>query len=51
MTTVFARIEQSREPLWAELQRGDDRYTVYILNDRGGIYALGFPERRYSTIW
>ena len=40
---VFATIEQSREPVWAELQRGGDDYDVYILNDRGGIYALGFP--------
>ncbi|MBI3047426.1 MAG: HAMP domain-containing histidine kinase, partial [Acidobacteria bacterium] len=40
---VFARVEQSRMPLWAELRRGDVKYAVYILNDRGGIYALGFP--------
>ena len=40
---VFARVEQSRGPLWADLQRGDQDYDVYILNDRGGIYALGFP--------
>ena len=40
---LFARIEQSREPIWARLQRGDTDYDVYILNDRGGIYALGFP--------
>ncbi len=40
---AFARIEQSREPIWARLQRGDTDYDVYILNDRGGIYALGFP--------
>ena len=40
---VFARIEQSREPLWAELRRGNEVYDVYVLNDRGGIYALGFP--------
>jgi signal transduction histidine kinase len=40
---VFARIEASREPLWAELARGGDAYNVYVMNDRGGIYALGFP--------
>jgi signal transduction histidine kinase len=40
---VFARVEQSRTPLWAELSRGNERYDVYMLNDRGGIYALGFP--------
>ena len=41
---VFARIEESRTPLWAELRRGDVDYAVYVLNDRGGIYALGFPN-------
>jgi len=40
---AFARIEESRTPVWAELQRGDTGYDVYMLNDRGGIYALGFP--------
>jgi signal transduction histidine kinase len=40
---VFARIEESRTPIWAELRRGDIEYDVYILNNRGGIYALGFP--------
>jgi signal transduction histidine kinase len=41
---VFRRIEQSRTPVWAGLERGDDPYDVYVLNDRGGIYALGFPR-------
>jgi signal transduction histidine kinase len=40
---VFAQVVQSRAPRWAELERGDDRFDVYLLNDRGGIYALGFP--------
>ena len=40
---VFARLEQSRMPFWAELRRGSDLYDVYLQNDRGGIYALGFP--------
>jgi signal transduction histidine kinase len=40
---VFARLEESRTPFWATLRRGDDAYEVYLLNDRGGIYALGFP--------
>jgi signal transduction histidine kinase len=40
---AFARIEQSRAPAWTSLQRGDTDYDVYVLNDRGGIYALGFP--------
>jgi signal transduction histidine kinase len=40
---VFARAEESRQPIWGELRRGDVEYAVYLLNDRGGIYALGFP--------
>ena len=40
---VFARVEESRTPFWATLMRGQDAYDVYLLNDRGGIYALGFP--------
>ena len=40
---VFARIEQSREPVWTQLERGDEEYDVHVSNDRGGIYALGFP--------
>jgi signal transduction histidine kinase len=40
---VFARAVASREPFWTELDRDDDTYRVYLLNDRGGIYALGYP--------
>ena len=40
---VFARLVESRDPFWAELRRGGDRFDVYLLNNRGGIYALGFP--------
>jgi signal transduction histidine kinase len=40
---VFARVEQSRDETWAQLARGGQRFDVYLLNDRGGIYALGFP--------
>jgi signal transduction histidine kinase len=40
---VFARVQESRTPFWARLTRGQDLYDVYLLNDRGGIYALGFP--------
>ena len=40
---VFARLEASRDPVWAELARTDGRFDTYLLNDRGGIYALGFP--------
>jgi signal transduction histidine kinase len=40
---AFQRVERARTPVWARLQRGDVNYDVYLLNDRGGIYALGFP--------
>ena len=40
---AFARIEESRTPVWVTMQRGGADYDVYALNDRGGIYALGFP--------
>ena len=40
---VFARVEDSRTEVWAQLARGQQRYDVYLINDRGGIYALGFP--------
>ena len=40
---VFQRMVESREPFWDELERDDLTYRVYFLNDRGGIYALGYP--------
>jgi len=40
---VFSRVEESRTPFWARLTRAQDLYDVFLLNDRGGIYALGFP--------
>ena len=41
---VFARLVETRSPMWARLVRGDQPYDVYLLNDRGGVYALGFPQ-------
>jgi signal transduction histidine kinase len=40
---VFDEVARSRESRWAELPRGGQRFDVYLMNDRGGIYALGFP--------
>jgi signal transduction histidine kinase len=40
---VFDRVVASRDEMWTELARGQELYDVYLLNDRGGIYALGFP--------
>lgn len=40
---VFEQVAQSRESFWAELRRGDERFDVFLMNNRGGIHALGFP--------
>src|ERR1043165_7689050 len=40
---AFERLVASRPPIWAPLRRDDQRYDVYLLSDRGGIYGLGFP--------
>lgn len=40
---VFERLVQSRSPFWQTIERGDGRFRVYFLSDRGGIYALGYP--------
>ncbi len=41
---LFERVQASRAPFWAEVVRGGTRYQVYFLNDRFGIYALGYPH-------
>jgi signal transduction histidine kinase len=40
---VFPRLVESRDSFWAEVRRGGNRFDVFFLNNRGGIYALGFP--------
>ncbi len=40
---VFARLVASRDPFWASLRRDEQVYRVYLQNDRGGIYAIGYP--------
>ena len=40
---VFDRLVESREPFWAALDRDEQAFRVYLLSDRGGIYALGYP--------
>jgi signal transduction histidine kinase len=41
---VFERTVASREPFWTTMERDNDQFRVYVLNDRGGVYALGFPQ-------
>jgi signal transduction histidine kinase len=40
---AFERMVESRTPFWADVDRGDEKFRVYFLNDRGGIHALGYP--------
>jgi two-component system nitrogen regulation sensor histidine kinase NtrY len=40
---VFNRLVQSRQPFWADLERDGEQFRVYLLSDRGEIYALGYP--------
>jgi signal transduction histidine kinase len=41
---IFRRAYASREPFWGDVTRANAAYEVYFLNDRGGIYALGYPR-------
>ncbi|MGE0450767.1 MAG: ATP-binding protein [Vicinamibacterales bacterium] len=40
---IFAHMVASREPMWASINRDGRAFRVYFFNDRGGIYALGYP--------
>jgi len=40
---IDARIYQSRDPFWVTLPAEGRDYRVYFLNDRKGVYALGYP--------
>jgi signal transduction histidine kinase len=40
---TFRRVYASRTPFWTRLAAGDRRDHVYLANDRGAIYALGYP--------
>jgi len=39
---VDQRISTSRDPFWTTLQADGRAYHVYFLNDRKGVYALGY---------
>ena len=41
---VFDRMWQSRATVWDTVTRGNDSFRVHYSNDRGGIYALGYPS-------
>ncbi len=40
---VFRQMTASREALWQRVDRDGEAFRVYFFNDRGGIYALGYP--------
>ncbi len=40
---VFRKMTASRETLWQRVDRDGEAFRVYFFNDRGGIYALGYP--------
>jgi len=40
---LFGRLYASRDPFWIDRELEGRTYHVYFLNDRGGIYALGYP--------
>ena len=37
-------LSQSRQPFWRDRVAADRAYHVYFLNDRAGVYALGYPS-------
>jgi signal transduction histidine kinase len=44
---VFSRMVASRAPLWARVVRDGEGFRVHYLNDRGGIYAIGYPTMTF----
>ena len=40
---LLGLIAQSRRPFWTTMTDGERQYSTYILNDRVGIYVIGFP--------
>jgi signal transduction histidine kinase len=40
---VFERMVDSRVRFWTDVDRANQRFRVYFMNDRGGMYALGYP--------
>ena len=40
---IFARLYASRDPFWTTLPVDARMYHVFFMNNRAGIYALGYP--------
>jgi signal transduction histidine kinase len=41
--TLLERIASSRDYFWTTMSSGNHTYSTYILNDRVGIYVIGYP--------
>jgi signal transduction histidine kinase len=41
---LLGRIASSRQRFWTTMSNGDREYATYILNDRAGIYVIGYPS-------
>jgi signal transduction histidine kinase len=41
---LLQRIASSRDPFWTTMSNGGRTYSTYILNDRNGIYVIGYPS-------
>ena len=41
--SVFERMVTSRDGIWQRVVRDGELFRVYFFNDRGGIYAVGYP--------
>ena len=41
---AFMSMTESRKPRWVAAQNGGQEYEVYLLSDRAGMYAVGYPR-------
>lgn len=41
---IFQQMSMSRAATWTGVEREGQSFRVYFFNDRGGIYALGYPQ-------
>ncbi len=48
---LFTRLAASREPFWTTIEDRALTSDVYLLNDRGAIYAIGHPRTSLLAHW
>ncbi len=49
--SLFARLATSREPFWATIEDRSVASDVFLQNDRGAIYAIGYPRTSWLSHW